>query len=356
MLQSITAFISSIIVFISGITGIYTTQVDTLQTVTKLEDNFYMMDYIYDYDIDKLMTTDINTNLSLVLYGLANSFDFTKGFACTTFNSVTSQGDYLMGRNYDYMDSGMLLLWTHPKNAYASISSVSLYFLGYKDEFQPDNELLSALMMLAPYIPVDGMNEKGLCISVLETEKDPTFQMTSKPNLTTTTIIRACLDKAATVDEAIRIFQSYDMRDLLFDGCNYHYQIADAKGNTCVIEYVDNEMVILYPEKNKSNKVNFMAATNFYLTEGVDDPLGIGQDRWETAMKSLKNTKGVASETQAMKILQKCSVRDEDMNGYICSTLWSNVFNMTDKTVNVCFNGNYCKIYRFAVNKPLEVK
>lgn len=355
MLQSVTALISSIIIFSSSVTGLFNTQVKTLQTITKLEDNMYMMDYQYDYDIDDMMSTNINDHIQLILYGLANSFDFTKGFACTTFNAVNEQGDFIMGRNYDYMDSGMMLVWTHPKNAYASISSVSLYFLGYQGNFQPDNEFLSTLSMLVPYIPVDGMNEKGLCISVLETEKDPTFQMTSKPNLTTTTMIRACLDKAATVDEAIEIFNTYDMRDMLLGGCNYHYQIADASGKTCVIEYVDNEMNILYPEKTKSNKVDFMAATNYYLTEGVYDPLGMGQDRWETAMNCLKSTKGVVSEKEAMKILQKCSVKNEDMHGYICSTLWSNVFNMTDKTVDVCFFGNFKKTYHLSVNKPLEI-
>ena len=63
------------------------------------------------------------------------------------------------------------------------------------------------------------MNEKGLSIGVLEVEKHPTFQMTKKTNLTTTAIIRAVLDKAATVEEAIAIFEKYDMRDPLIVDC-----------------------------------------------------------------------------------------------------------------------------------------
>ena len=69
-------------------------------------------------------------------------------------------------------------------------------------------------------------------------------------------------------DEAIEIFKTHDMRDYLFGECTYHYQIADASGKTCVIEYIDGEVTVLYPEKNKNNKVDYMAASNFYLTEG----------------------------------------------------------------------------------------
>lgn len=353
--SSICAFISSVLCFLSSV-GVFTGQINSVQSVTKIEDEFYVMDYTYDYDIDSMLTTGINTHVGLIAYDIANSLAGGHSFGCTTFNSVTKQGDYLFSRNFDYMDTGYLLVWTHPKNGYASVSSVSLEFCGYVGKFmRPDTDLTAMLTMLAPYSPLDGINEKGLSIGVLELETAPNFQITSKPNLTTTTMIRACLDKAATVDEAIEIFKSHDMRDYLFGECTYHYQIADASGKTCVIEYIDGEVSVLYPEKNKNNKVDYMATTNFYLTQGIYDPDGMGQDRYDIVMSALKKSRGVTSEKQAMGLLEDCSMIDADLHGFICSTLWSCVFNMTDRMLTLCHHYNFDKTFKFSVDKPCEI-
>lgn len=350
--SAICASISALMCFLSS-AGIYTGQINSIQSVKKLDEGFYVMDYTYDYDIDEMLSRGINTHVGLFVQAAGNILGDACNFGCTTFNSVTKGGDYLFSRNFDYMDADYMLVWTHPSDGYASISSVSLDFCGYIGSMSPDDsELAATLTLLAPYSPLDGINEKGLSIGVLELETDPVFQISKKPNLTTTTMIRACLDKAATVDEAIAIFESHDMRDYLFGECTYHYQIADAKENTCVIEYIDGKINILYPEKTEGNKVDYMAAANFYLTEGVDDPLAMGHDRYETAMNALKKSKGIAGESKAMDILESCSMKDADLHGYICSTLWSTVFNMTDKTVTVCHHNNYDKVYKFSIDNP----
>ncbi|MCQ2462753.1 MAG: linear amide C-N hydrolase [Clostridia bacterium] len=345
------AWCLSMIITLSGVPDLWAEQTKTLSTLEKVTDNFYTMDYTYQYDLDDILENGLSTNLQIYTHEVGKLlFDFGN-FGCTTFNSVSSNGDYIFSRNFDYMDSPYLLVWTHPKNGYASISSVSLYFFAYGENYMPEQgNKFPAL--LAPFFPLDGINEKGLSIGILELETDPVFQMTEKPNLTTSTLIRAVLDRAATVDEAIALFAKYDMRDYLFGECTYHYQIADAKGNTAVIEYVNGEMKVLYPAKSKTNKVNYMAATNFYLTEGVDDPLALGHDRYDTVMKKLKSTKGVANEKTAMNMLKSVSLKDSDMNGYICSTLWSAVYNNTRKTLNLCVYNDYNTVYKFSVSKP----
>lgn len=351
-----TVFMSAIMLFFSNTLGLWKEQNKSLSTVTEVSDGFYTMDYTYDYDIDEMLKYGIPSTVQLVLYGAANTMFDIKGFGCTTFNAVNRSGEYIFARNYDYMDSPYLLIWTHPENGYASISSVSLYFLGFNDKFRPINEAASLLTLLAPYIPVDGMNEKGLCVGVLELETDPTFQISSKPPLTTTTMVRAVLDKCATVDEAIKFFASHDMRDLAFDGCTYHYQLADAKGNTAVIEYVNGKMNVIYPKKHAANEVDYLVAANFYLTPGVDDPLGLGHDRAEKAELALIKSGGLVSEKKAMNILKSVSIKDEDMNGYICSTLWSAVFNTHDLTVDVCVFGDYNHTYSYSLNTPQKLR
>lgn len=351
-IKVICSFLSVIICFLSTNFGIWQEQVKSVQSITKVDNGFYLMDYTYDYDIDEIMENGISTHIELIASGLAHALLDLKGFGCTTFNSVTSNGEYLLSRNFDYMDSPYLLIRTTPENGYTSISSVSLYFFGYSDSFLPEDEITSTLTLLAPYAPLDGINEKGLSVGVLELEKSPVFEITERPNLTTTAMIRAVLDKAATVDEAIKIFESYDMRDYVFGGCTYHYHIADANGNSAVIEFVNNKVNVIYPEKS-NNAVDYIVAANYYLTEGVDDPDGMGQDRAETAYNALNSSKGITSEKQAMNILKSTSMRDADLHGYICSTLWSNVYNMNKKTVNICYNGNYDKTYTFSVAEPL---
>lgn len=354
----ITLVLSLVISLTSSVTGIWTEQLKAVRSVEKLTDNFYTMDYTYDYELDELLENGIGSTVGLILYGLYNTLgEDVKNyierphFGCTTFNSINEEGEYIFSRNYDYMDSPGMLVRTNPENGYSSISCVSLYFLLYSQEygFLPEDEFTSLLTLLAPYIPVDGMNEKGLSIGVLELETDPTFQISAKPALTTTTMIRAVLDKAATVEEAIEIFNKYDMRDLYLDGCTYHYHIADAYGKSVVIEYVDGKMNLIYPEKNEENKVDYISAANYYLTEGANDPDGLGFERTDRVYEALGKTNGLTSENDAMAILKSASVKDEDMNGYICSTLWSVVYNTHDLTADLCVFGDYENVYSFSV-------
>ena len=51
------------------------------------------------------------------------------------------------------------------------------------------------------------------------------------------------LDKAANVDEALELLAQYDMHSSA--GSCYHFQLADAQGNSAVAEYIDNEFEVI---------------------------------------------------------------------------------------------------------------
>lgn len=378
----ISVVLSAVIGFLGPVVGYRAGRLESLASVKKVADDYYVMDYTYDYNLDTLLesTTGNSTTAGLLLYSFADVFlqlnpfaerivselglytdinsellsgilqkllSFT-GFGCTTFNATTPSENHLFARNYDYMDSPGLTVWTHPKDGYASVSSVSLYFLGYGGAFMPDNMITALLTLIAPYIPVDGMNEKGLSIGVLELETAETFTQTEKKDITTTALIRTVLDHAATVDEAVKIFMSYDMHDLLGGACTYHYHIADASGDTAIIEYVNGEPTVLRPDSSGS-----LIATNFWLSEGVDDPEGLGRDRYDTVKTMLEGKEYQVSEKEAMEILDAVHLEDSDMNGYICSTLWSVVYNNTEKTFTLCPMYDYEHPYRFSLDNPL---
>jgi len=354
-LPKIASFLTAVLMFVSSFFTPLTDRIETMESVTEIDNGLYVMDCQYDYDALDMLENGIDNAVQLIAGGIKTIFVGNNSFGCSTFNSVTKDGDYLLSRNFDYMDSPTLLVRTTPEDGYASLSTVSLYFVGYEfdSDFAADDTQTNILTLLAPYMCLDGINEKGFAIGVLELETDPTFQLSLKPNLTTTTMIRTCLDKAANVDEAIEIFESHDMRDMLLDGCKYHFQLSDATGKSAIIEYYKNKMYVLYPEVEENNAVDYQAATNFHLIEGADDPDGMGYDRYDIIMQELSKTKGVTSEKEAMTILDKVHMKDLDLHGYICSTLWSNVFNMTDKTLSMCYFGNYEKTYTFSVSEPL---
>jgi hypothetical protein len=56
-----------------------------------------------------------------------------------------------------------------------------------------------------------------------------------------------------------------------------------------------------------------------------------------------------------MDILDATHLENADLHGYICSTLWSVVYNNTDKTFNVCAMYDFDNEYKFSVDKPLKL-
>ncbi|KXB41332.1 carcinine hydrolase/isopenicillin-N N-acyltransferase family protein [Amygdalobacter nucleatus] len=90
--------------------------------------------------------------------------------------------------------------------------------MGIKKADEPLQLKKKINLLAAAYTPLDGINEKGLSVGICMTYQGPgkkgniaTDQQTDKKDITSTILLRLMLDKAATVDEAIQIAQSYDM-------------------------------------------------------------------------------------------------------------------------------------------------
>ena len=83
---------------------------------------------------------------------------------------------------------------TNPKDGYSSVSVVNLSFLGYNENYTPDKLLDRINTLATAYFPLDGVNEKGLAVGVLQLQAPVTAQDNGKPDLGTTVAIRAMLD------------------------------------------------------------------------------------------------------------------------------------------------------------------
>jgi predicted choloylglycine hydrolase len=352
MKKALICILAVLVIFAAGVGFVFRNEIKTASSIHKVDNNFYTMKYYGDYGFDDFLKVGASNDAKLVEFV---SKQIMKGFpirvkppdlSCSTFHAATPDGDYIFGRSFDYRAIGMLI-YTKPDNGYKSISMVNLAFIdGYKD----GGTILDALwnkilVMSAPYIPLDGVNEKGLAVGILQIFDKPTWQDTDKVDITSTTAIRMLLDKAATVDEAVTMLKKYDMHSSA-NSC-YHYQITDAAGHSVIVEYVDNEMQVLKPDGK------CQAATNFYLTPGKKFNFGDGQDRYQILMNSLKEKNGVMTIQDGMSLLEKARMHNVKLpeNGVICNTSWSALYNNSQKCVDLAIDQKYGKIYHYTVDE-----
>lgn len=339
---------------------VYNNQQETIKSVSRLDKNIYMLDYCGDYNLDGLLKKGISNTAELLAYVAGiNFFDARRlklgngGFACTTFNSYNENGDHLFGRNFDYKAAPCMVVWTHPESGYASVAVADCNFMLYGNVNKPVRTTNRLQTLLAPYCCMDGINEKGLAIGILELKAKATSQNTGKTDIATTVAIRGVLDKCASVEEAIEFLGSYDMHDAFF--CCYHYQITDASGKSVIIEYVNNEMRLFYPESRQSGGRPYQFAANYFLSEDGDNSKGFGYDRAEKADARLCETGGVLSEGEAIDLLESVHLNyKHETYPWQVITLWSAVYNSNRQTLTMAAGLDYSRVYTFGVNEPCK--
>ena len=342
-----------VLLLTAGSGFLFRSEIKTVNSIKKVDNyGFYTMEYAGDYGFDEFLTVGASNDEELIAFvtrKLLKGLPITVTapvLSCTTFNAVTPGGEFIFGRNFDMGYSPAILIHTKPDNGYESISMVNLAFLGYTNDYLPDQFFDKFLALAAPYVPLDGINEKGLAVGILLLpDTPPTRQETGKININSTTAIRMLLDKAATVDEAIAMLKEYDMHDSA-NSC-FHYQITDAAGNSAIIEYVNNEMQVLKPDNR------YQVCTNFFQTPGEKYNFGVGQERYNIVMNGLKEKDGVITPEYGMNLLKAARMIDEpdEKTGIIYNTQWSAVYNNNQKCVDLAIGKNYDKIYHYSVGK-----
>ena len=255
-----------------------------------------------------------------------------EGAGCSTIQLASSNGGFLFGRNFDWKRCNALILITQPDEGYSSISTVNTDFIKIAAGAMllPEKVLLKA----AVYAPLDGMNEKGLCVSVnMIQDADTINQDTGKAGLTTTTAIRVLLDKAANTDEAIALLSEYDFHASF----NYmvHFAICDAKGKAVAVEYIDGKMSV----------IETPILTNFYLTQGKKYGIGTAQshERFNVLEKSVGQ---ISDKSGIAKILE--SVSKHNYNEFE-STEWSVVFDQENLTATYYHREHYEKKWEYSL-------
>lgn len=350
------AVLAGVCVLVVAVGGLLIAFQGELRTLLSVEcdptNGIYNIDYKADYKLDQLLAEGGAENeeelvqyiLRILLKGLPIPVQYEiPELACSTFYAQTPEGGYIMGRNLDNQTTDLAVIRTNPKDAYSSVSVVNLSFLSYNETLTPEKLLNRINTLASPFFPLDGVNEKGLAVGVLQLQAPPTHQDNGKTNVGTTLAIRILLDKAATVDEALELLAQYDMHASA-NGC-YHLQISDATGKSVVVSYVGNEMIVTEPENN------ILAATNFYLHDVPFEYEKQGEDRYEVLIKTLTESQAVLSPEEGMDLLQSVSFEGTppDEEGRVYCTQWSSVYDLTNPTLYMCVDQKYDTVYTYPV-------
>lgn len=331
----------------------YKTEINAVKNITEIDERVYFLDYQGNYYFDEYLESGGSKTVEELVDFISGSLKKGKwtssknknkavitlsDFACCSIAVKDSENpaSAIFGRNYDWKDCAVLIIHTKPDHGYESISTCCLSHLGLDENWKPSKKFLKDVVALgAIYVPMDGMNEKGLYIAdLMAGDQEFTAQERGNLSLTTTDAIRLVLDRAATTDEAIKILENIDMHSVI--GWAHHFAIADANGKAVCVEWVNNKMYV------SETKI----LTNHYVTDcpKKDDGKNPETENSNLRFKILQE-KGKKSEWQmtskevsdALK-----SVRAGQYDGKSL-TVWSAIFEPSKRTVSYFFRENYEK-------------
>jgi hypothetical protein len=298
----------------------------TLDSFRKVDDfPLYVMTYQGDYGFDDYLRQGLSRHEPSPL-------PLVPAWACTTFTTLNSEGDYILGRNFDWHDHPILLLFTDPPHAYASVTMVDLHYLGFLKDQEPSTEALHELLN-APYWPFDGMNELGLAVSIMAVPSADPGLDPQKVTISSLEVIRLLLDYAGDVDEAVALLEAYNID--FIGGPPLHYLIADGEGDSVIVEFIEGKTVILGSEEP------WQVSTNFLLA--LEKPQGSASSCWRynRVYSHLEDAQGDLSSDEAMQLLGDVSQSGD------YPTIWSIVYNRTKGEIFVVVGQNYETIHPF---------
>ena len=350
-------------------------EIAALSSIESVEGNpyLYRMEYKAGYDLDDVIANDIDENAELLNYvvgrigkGLplkikssqvADEDGELATINCTSFQAAKADGDgFWFGRNYDYFKNPTLVTVSHPKKGYASIAVSDMSHFGYSLEKLPVSLGAKLNCLAAIYAPVDGVNEKGLCTSIMALPKQASRQDTEKHDVGTTIIMRLWLDRCATVREALALLETVDVRHDAAVGSGYHYMVADATGDCAVVEFdkEDGWKTMIVRKREGANSMlvtNHLLSEKYYTTEpdpAVGNPHSKSWWRYETAGAYLQEHSGVLTLDEAQQCLSLVHWKDLVWdNGTVEDTQYSNVYDQKSVTLYLRNWNDYETTHKF---------
>lgn len=314
--------------------GLSESEIKTLASLRKVDEYpLYSMHYYGNY---------ARSSGALEADGLAeekrmmdSGWVFRPRWGCSLFAALGDEANMTFGRNFDWDFSPALLLYADPMDGYASVSMVDLAYFGFTGE--QSSKILDmplaerAALLETPRLPFDGMNEHGLVVGMAAVPEGNMTQDPGKPTIGSIEVIREMLDHARDVEQAIRIFESHNID--MAGGPPIHYLIADASGQSALIEFYQGERIVL------RNHRPWHLATNF-LRASMDESSSGACWRYDRIESKLLETGGMLTAREALELLQSVS---QD------GTQWSVVYGISTREVQVVMGRAFARVYTFRI-------
>ncbi|MBL7202334.1 MAG: linear amide C-N hydrolase [Anaerolineae bacterium] len=253
-------------------------------------------------------------------------------WACSLFVALAEPDAPVFGRGFDWQYSPAVLLFTDPPEGYASVSMVDIEHWYGADEAKALTDLPLAQrteLLNLPFYPYDGMNEHGLVVGMAAVPDSERPYDASKATLGSLEIIRALLDGARDVGEAVDLLDEYNIT--WRGGPPLHYMLADATGRAVLVEFYEGERMLL------PNTDPWHLATN-HLRAIASQASGSGCWRYDALSGRLQETGGQLTASGAMDLLQDVSVP---------TTQWSIIYGIRTGDVQVAMGRKYGEVHTF---------
>jgi penicillin V acylase-like amidase (Ntn superfamily) len=153
--------------------------------------------------------------------------------------------------------------------------------------------------------------------------------------------VRLVLDYAKNVDEAVELLGKYNINFDLAE--QSHYLISDATGKSVIVEFVEDEMIVLEKENPWQVNANFMVSDYSDAQDAAYRHLCL---RYQNAFKILKNKNGTLKNGEPFDILATVAQS---------STLYSTVYNTTSGDIQVAIHRKFDEIYQFKMPMRSDV-
>ena len=317
---------------------VYRNRISTFASLKEHEPGVYAINCKEDYKLQTMLDAGISSEGELfsfisdeMFWGMPLNVS-GMSFGCSSFAVTAPDGHHLMGRNYDYPETDLLMIYSDPADGYASIGMADIGLMGLgtaAGETDPLSAGSRFMSVVFPYLTVDGINEAGVGISILQLEHEEIHQDTGKPDILMNVAIRAILDTCGSTDEALALLDSYDMHSMI--DSSFHLFITDRSGRSVIVEWIDNEMAVTEDCK----------VTNHILCSGYTegDPDTDSMNRYNILTDNLSACGGTADAATAMIFLSNAALRSDDP-GRI-QTEWSCVYDLDDFKVTICTDTVY---------------
>lgn len=309
-------------------------ELKAIKSLKMIKDSVYTFEYRGDYGFKAFLEqggAKTDAQMAEYIAGFLSKGYIKTGAQTPEGGCSTIASDGLFCRNFDWNSkSHYAIIKTYPDDGYASISTTGFAFLGMGDDWHPIAGMDGMVALASIYVPLDGMNEKGLCISdLIEIDGSTEVPDTDKADLTIVAAIRLVLDYAKDTEEAVKLLSEYDV----FPSVNaaHHLAISDINNHNVVVEWKNGQMRV----------TETAIVTNHCLAEPLESPMT--GESYRRFAKLTEMHSGFKTQEEGIQALKEASYEEE--------TLWSVIYNKEELSSTIYFDRKWDEPLSFSIEE-----